>query len=582
MRLLVLYGSQTGTAQDVAEQIWRESHRLGFQGPVLAFEDYEMQSLIEERLVVFVVATTGDGVEPDNMKQAWRFLLKRSLPAQSLQGLRFACLGLGDSSYPKFNFAAKKLSKRLINLGATALCPVGLCDDQHDYGHLGVSLSWTRDLWALLRGNLGLDEGKLSQRQSSLYKWQVKRLASDSPATPRENLLWNQKQPCHTFRLKDNRRTTAENHFQDVRFLRLEAPAQDLHWQPGDVIDVQPQNSSDNVQTFFELLREHELDFGENTLVEVSSAHRDMPLPKAYAAPLSLQQAATYVWDLSAKPRQRFLEVLAENCSDEMEQEKLLEFCSGEGIDDLVAYVNRPRRNLLEVLQDFRHATARLTLEKLFEMMPLIQPRSFSIASDAAESTLDLLVAVVNYKTIMHTPRLGLCSNWLKDLQAGTELRGVIKRGTMTWPKDPNIPLIMVGPGTGIAPFRSIIQNRLHAQAGGSSVGPLVVFFGCRNRAADFHFEEDFAAWTKGSLVEAHFAFSRDEDHKVYVQHLIAKNGPHLKKLIKELNAFVYVAGNSNNMPKSVREAFTELLDGDAEYVDLMVKQRRYQEETWA
>ncbi|KAH8380551.1 hypothetical protein KR009_011365 [Drosophila setifemur] len=582
MRLLVLYGSQTGTAQDVAEQIWRESHLLGYQGPVLAFEDYDMQQLIEEHLVVFVAATTGDGVEPDNMKQAWRFLLKRSLPAQSLQGMRFACLGLGDSSYPKFNYAAKKLSKRLQNLGAASVCPVGLCDDQHDYGHLGVSLPWTRDLWSALKTTSGLDEGKLNGSHPTITKWLVKKLPKDTPIATAESLLWNQKQPSTLFKLKANRRTTAEAHFQDVRFLQLESLGQDLSWEPGDVIDVQPQNSDEAVKTFFELSHEHKLGFDENTIVEVTSAHLDMPLPKAYSSPLSLHQAAKYIWDLSSKPRQRFLEVLGQNCSDEMEKEKLEEFCSGEGIDDLVAYVNRPRRTLLEVLEDFRHATSRLTIGQLFEMMPLIQPRSFSIASDASESSLDLLVAVVNYKTIMHTPRLGLCSNWLRNLVPGTELRGVIKKGTMTWPKDLSTPLIMIGPGTGIAPFRSTIQNRLKAQSLGATIGPLVVFFGCRNKTADFHFEEDFAAWTKVNRVEAHFAFSRDEDHKVYVQHLITKNGPHLKHLIKDLNAFIYVAGNSNNMPKSVREAFVEILEGDSDYVDLMIKQRRYQEETWA
>ncbi|XP_016978879.2 NADPH-dependent diflavin oxidoreductase 1 [Drosophila rhopaloa] len=581
MRLLVLYGSQTGTAQDVAEQIWRESHQLGFQGPVLSFEEYEMSHLIEERLVVFVVATTGDGVEPDNMKMAWRFLLKRSLPAQSLQGMQFACLGLGDSSYPKFNYAAKKLSKRLLNLGATSVCPVGLCDDQHDYGHLGVSLAWTKDLWATLKGISGLDESKLNS-SNQIGKWFVKELPRDSLNTPSETLLWTQKQPSHSFKIIENQRTTAENHFQDVRFLRLQSQTEDLSWEPGDVLDVQPQNSDDTVKTFFDLTREHKLNFDESTAVEITSAHLDMPLPKAYSIPLSLQQAAKYVWDLSAKPRQRFLEVLGQNCSDEMEKEKLLEFCSAEGIDDLVAYVNRPRRSLLEVLEDFRHATASLTLVQLFEMMPLIQPRSFSIASDESSPTLDLLVAVVEYKTIMHTPRLGLCSNWLKNLESGAELRGVVKKGTMVWPKDLNIPLIMVGPGTGIAPFRSIIQNRLHAQSTGSSIGPLIVFFGCRNRTADYHFEKDFSTWTTAKQVEAHIAFSRDQDHKVYVQHLITKNGAHLAKLIKDRNAFIYVAGNSNNMPKSVREAFIEILDGDADYVDLMIKQRRYQEETWA
>ncbi|XP_034483371.1 NADPH-dependent diflavin oxidoreductase 1 [Drosophila innubila] len=579
MRILVLYGSQTGTAQDVAEQIWRESRQWGFEGPVLSLENYNIQQLIEERLVVFVVATTGDGMEPDNMKQAWRFLLKRSLPSNSLDGMQFACLGLGDSSYSKFNYAAKKLHKRLLNLGAKSICPLGLCDDQHDYGYLGTSLAWTAELWQTLSSTLAM------RKQTDLadVKTFNVRVLEQETTLNEERLQWTQRQTPHIFKLYENVRTTAEDHFQDVHFLQLSGNnCETITWQPGDVLEVQPQNSSESIQELFDLLKEHNLEFNASTVVEVSSAHKDLPLPLPYAEPISLQQAAQYIWDLTAKPRQRFLEVLSLNCEDELEREKLLEFCTAEGLDDLIAYVNRPRRTILELLQDFRHATAKLTLSQLFEMMPRIQTRSFSIASDVSTGTLDLLVAVVNYKTIMHTPRLGLCSNWLKHLESGVELRAAVKTGTMSWPQDPGTPLIMIGPGTGIAPFRSIIQNRLQLQKAGVDIGALVVFFGCRNRNKDYHFEQDFKAWQDSQSVEVHVAFSRDQENKVYVQDLIKQRASHLANLIREQNAYVYVAGSSNNMPKAVREAFIEALDNDAIYLDQLIKQRRYQEETWA
>ncbi|XP_030372834.1 NADPH-dependent diflavin oxidoreductase 1 [Scaptodrosophila lebanonensis] len=583
MRLLILYGSQTGTAQDVAEQLWRESKQWGLDGPVLGFDDYEIQQLVEERLVIFVVATTGDGVEPDNMKRAWRFLLKRSLPPDSLSGLQFACLGLGDSSYPKFNYAAKKLHKRLQNLGAEMLCPVGLCDDQHDHGHLGTSLPWSESLWTTLSQNLTLKQCTEHTKIEHLHKWDLKVLPGYCQALDEERLQWTQKTLPIKLKLGENTRTTTPDHFQDVRFLRFSyADEAAITWQPGDIVDLQPQNSPEKVSDFFELLSEHKLEFNEQTVVQVSSAHKDMPLPIAYTKPIPLKYAAKYIWDLTAKPRQRFFEVLSQDCDDELEQEKLLEFSSPQGLDDLIAYVNRPRRTLLEVLQDFRHASAKLTLSKLFEMMPLIQPRSFSIASDASTCSLDLLVAVVNYKTILQVPRLGLCSNWLKTLQPGVEINGSIKPGTMGLPKDLTIPLIMVGPGTGIAPFRSVVQNRLHAQQSGDKVGTLLVFFGCRNKKHDFHFEDDFIAWRKANIVEPFFAFSRDGEHKVYVQHLIKREAVRLEPLLRQQNAHIYVSGSSNSMPKAVKEAFIEVLNGDVNYVEGMIKAKRYQEETWS
>lgn len=124
-RLVILYGSQTGTAQDLAELIWRNSKQYHFHGRVQCMDSYDVRDLIQESLVVFVCSTTGQGDEPDNMKSFWKFLLRKSLPSDSLRGMKFAVLGLGDSSYAKFNFVAKRLNKRLQQLGAEEIIPIG-------------------------------------------------------------------------------------------------------------------------------------------------------------------------------------------------------------------------------------------------------------------------------------------------------------------------------------------------------------------------------------------------------------------------------------------------------------------------
>lgn len=124
-RLIVLYGSQTYTAQEAAERIWRTTKLLGFRGPVLALDSYPVSQLIHEEFAIFVVATAGQGDEPDNMKRFWKFLLRKNLPPNSLSKLKYGVLGFGDSSFYKFNFAAKKLHKRLAQLGATPLVDIG-------------------------------------------------------------------------------------------------------------------------------------------------------------------------------------------------------------------------------------------------------------------------------------------------------------------------------------------------------------------------------------------------------------------------------------------------------------------------
>ncbi|XP_067643825.1 NADPH-dependent diflavin oxidoreductase 1 [Eurosta solidaginis] len=578
MRLPILYGSQTGTAQNVAEQIWRESKSWGFDGPVLPMDEYPLQQLIEEKLAIFVIATTGDGEEPENMKKTWKFLLRRNLPADSLQYLRFGCLGLGDSSYAKFNFAAKKLNKRLTQLGATAVLPLGLCDDQHDYGLSAAALPWINELWNELGKSHYL---KKEGEAKNVFKWNVTYVEPSTPLLDEAHLKWPLKTKPICFTLKQNLRTTHINHFQDVRLLSFDFP-NSVAWRVGDVLDLHPANSKEQVAQFFDLVNEHNLDFSESTIVKLDSIYNEMPLPMAYENPVSVGQLAKYIWDLNACPRQRAFEILSLNCEHELEREKLEEFATMEGLDDLINYVNRPRRTILEVLQDFRHSTSKLKLSMLFELFTLIQPRSFSIASMPTTGSLDLLVAVVEYKTKMFTPRLGLCSNWLKSLEVGTTVFGIIKDGTISLPSEVATPLIMIGPGTGIAPFRSVLQYRREQQRNGIEVGDLIVFFGCRSKTKDYHFMDDFIRWEAEGFCKVFVAFSRDQEHKVYVQHLIREQKTRLSKLILEKKAFVMVAGSSNNMPKAVREAFAEVFDGDEEYLEQMIKQRRYQEETWS
>lgn len=173
-KLTILYGSQTGTAQDLAEYIWRESKRFYFTGTVMPMDKYDIQSLPNEEFIVFVCSTTGQGDEPDNMKTFWRFLLRKSLPPDSLCSLKYAVLGLGDSGYEKFNFVAKRLNKRLQQLGANILIPIGLCDDQHDLGPSAVYVNWMIDLWKELLLRDPLPDGLIPLNESPRqFRWNV-------------------------------------------------------------------------------------------------------------------------------------------------------------------------------------------------------------------------------------------------------------------------------------------------------------------------------------------------------------------------------------------------------------------------
>lgn len=217
-----------------------------------------------------------------------------------------------------------------------------------------------------------------------------------------------------------------------------------------------------------------------------------MPVPDYLKQPIPLKMIVKQLWDLNAIPRPRAFKLLSVNCDDELEKEKLLELSSPEGQADLFAYANRPRRTILEVLRDFHKAASKLTIQMMFELFQFIKTRSFSIASCPEYGKLDLLVAIVKYKTILAQPREGLCSNWMKLLNAGDEIQAVIKTGTFRIPNDENLatPIVMVGPGTGLAPFRSLLLQklcRLKHQKPNALNYPFTLFFGCRGEQLDFH-----------------------------------------------------------------------------------------------
>ena len=232
-QIVILYGSQTGTAQDVAERIGRDAKRLHFKVKLQALDKYNIGSLLNEKLVVFVVATTGQGDPPDNMLKFWKFIMRKNLPLNSLSGLRFGVVGLGDSSYLKFNFVAKKLHKRLLQLGGSEIQAVGLADDQHDLGADAVIDPWLTAFWDDITSQFPLPNGLEIISQDILLppKFTFEKVSVESIDDSVVNLNdntpvcisgdYNQDWPFAA-RLVSNERLTSSYHWQDVRLINLD------------------------------------------------------------------------------------------------------------------------------------------------------------------------------------------------------------------------------------------------------------------------------------------------------------------------------------------------------------------------
>ncbi|KAF9171711.1 NADPH-dependent diflavin oxidoreductase 1 [Mortierella sp. AD011] len=654
-RILFLYGSQTGCAQDVAENAAREARRMHFSATVSAMDDYDRSLLIREHFVVFIASTTGQGEEPDNMKKFWKFLLRKSHPNDALDQMEYTVFGLGDSSYIKFNWPAKKLYKRLLQLGAKPFYEPGYADDQHYLGVDGTLGPWLEGLWKVALEKYPIPAHLKIIPQDVIFENSFSLVFDSKDETmgdPQQKtnvtepiLDFNREPGAFLATLVKNDRITNPKHSQDVR--HIEVLIKDPvfpGYHAGDVLSLRPRNLEKDVNEFLEYNGWTDISDDPFTIVENLSDHT---LPKHIPHRQTLRSLLTNHLNVFSTPRTSFFQLLAHFTDNEDEKEKLRDFVSPAGQDELYTYCHRVRRTIFEVLKDFKDV--KVPLNYLLDVFPVIMPRSFSIASAPLVSVneqhqqqlqngrangngnagvihtangdvsmgdvegelewkVDLCVAIVHYKTKLWKWRTGVCTKWLKDLQASENIskedpdsttpsipEGIqeppqfwvrIQRGTLKLPKDPNSPLICVGPGTGVAPMRSFIYHRIYAQGATENV----LFFGCRKHEMDYHYREEWEGMERNGQLKVFTAFSRDQENKVYVQHLIEQQAPLIWELLHEKRGTILLSGSSNRMPTDVTRALQRVISSQgqmsieqaSEYLNKVEKEGRFQQECWS
>lgn len=529
-------------------------------------------ALIDEDYVVFVVATTGNGEFPAPARDFWRFILRAGLPPDTLSDLHYATFGLGDSSYARYCWAARMLNRRLAGLGAREFLPAGEADDQHALGVDGELEPWLERFTAWLDEKMPLPAGVTPIPDSEMLPPQVTAHVEEAGAPAAAP-------PLPTAVVERNERMTAADHFQDVRLVAVSGAGA---FRPGDVAALLPENDPARVSALLERLGW--ADDADKRLV----LHTQRALPPSLAeecacGSLTLRRLLTHHLDPFGVAQRSFFELLRFFCpQDHMEHERLCEFLQpGEGTDDMYAYAQRERRTMAEVLDEFRSADVPLAYAA--ELFPFMRERQYSIASDGGAA--ELAVAVVHYRTRIRAPRIGTASAWLARVAPGTRIRARIVPGTLDMP-DVRTPVVAIGPGTGIAPIRSLMRARV---AAGAADELNYVFAGCRDRAKDFLFGAEWEALADKGAVRLHVAPSREQAHKIYVQDRLREAGAHVWDAVAARRGAVYLCGSSGRMPEQVRAAFQELAQThgglDAEqaerYMRALERDRRWQEECW-
>ena len=364
-------------------------------------------------------------------------------------------------------------------------------------------------------------------------------------------------------------RLTSEDHWQDVRLFEFET---NLPYKCGDIATILPQCSLTSVHLLAKMLN-----------VEDKLHQRFLAFNETSSISMTVLELFRDYLHITRIPSRSFFEKLVWFSDDERERERLLEFLQAGNMDELYSYCHRPRRTIVEVLQDFPQTTSRIPFDYVFDLFQVIRPRSYSIASSPKihPNRIQLLVAVVRYKTIIALHREGLCTHYLTRLEPGEEVQ--MRTAASFHLIDDHRPAIMIGPGTGVSPFRGWILER--------SVDPEklnMLFFGCRNQKKDAFVENDLL---KESIRLIYIpAYSRDQEEKIYVQHKIVEYGHLVWDWISHKQARVYLAGNAKLVPEQVSDALKtvfiqhgQMSEQQADdYLREMERSKQFQRETWS
>jgi sulfite reductase (NADPH) flavoprotein alpha-component len=550
LKLNVLFGSQSGNAESIAKRLVKEAKKQGYEATIAALEKAAPAALAQESCALIVTSTWGEGDPPDNAVQFWQKL--NSENDLKLPSLNYSVLALGDTNYQHFCGFGKSLDSRLEALGAKRIFDRVDCNVDFEEG----AARWQAGVFEALK-RVGPPVGAPGTNGSSNGAAPLLEPAEEKPAG------YSRRNPFSA-RLLVNRRLTGEGSEKDTRHYEISLQGSGLTYEAGDALGIMPTNSPELVD---EILRALGYD-GEE---EVSSPDDEkMPIRLALLREYQIRS-----------PHLEFLNAMAEQ---DAADQYLKELVSSEVRTELDKFLWG--REIIDFLLE--SPGVRFKPEEFVSLLKKLQPRLYSIASSlkAHPEEVHLTVDTVRYET-HGRKRKGVCSNFLAE-RAGKETPvpvfiQVSKHFRV--PENGDRPIIMVGPGTGIAPFRAFLEERKATGAKGGNW----LFFGAQKSSSDFFYKEELEAYqSEGVLTRFDTAFSRDQAYKIYVQTRMLEHAKELWNWLEQ-DAHFYVCGDASRMAKDVDQALHEIVrtagarteEAAAEYIQKLKSDKRYQRDVY-
>jgi len=570
--ILVLYASETGTAEIVARRFARSAKERGCTiKKMTELNDCCDLDAIEATTIVAFVATCGDGEVPANGE-----LFHKKL--KDLEGKcdkhRFLVFALGDKGYPKFCAAGKVVAAGLATAGAKELMEMGVGDQCDEDGWETGYGDWMPTAMEKI--------GALPPpKRNGPAPAQVSVKTFDEDLGP--------KQICPPGAVLapviENRRLPPPDYERDVRHFVLDTSSVDLPYHLGDAIALYPENLDKHVEQALA-----HLGLDADKAVRVDPAADDVPprLLEVCKSRTTARQLFKEVLDICGRPSRNFYAQLAEFASAD-DKEELLSISTTEKFSAMLD----ESTSILDVLLKF--PSAKPSLAHLMTIVPLIKPRLYSIANspDYAPGRVELTVVVNRWMTKSGNVKTGTSTQYISELQVGQRIAATMTTGTFVFPEDDRVPMVMTGLGTGIAPMRAFVQDRMYKKQQGKEVGPMVVFYGCRHEREEYFYRDEWEAFKKaGVLTNMVPAFSHDPPHyppkMVFVNHKMEEEMDLLKEFIGKQNGYFYMCGLAVAAPgietalkkAMVGAGYVKATEAD-EWVEEMKRTGRYSMESY-
>jgi sulfite reductase (NADPH) flavoprotein alpha-component len=538
----ILYGSQTGNGQALAEKLTKNLKAEEYQVTLSSMNEFKPNALKKIENLLLIVSTHGEGDPPDNALPFHEFLHSKRAP--QLDNLQFSVLSLGDSSYEFFCQTGKQFEERLLELGAKQLSPRVDCDLDYDES----AAEWFTNVLVTLNEQQGTSSTTVQQPVNKVVA---------------EQLEYSRTNPFKA-EILENLNLNGRGSNKETRHLELSLEGSNLKFEPGDSLGIYPENDTELVDTLIA-----EMGWNASETVKVNKQGELRPLREALIS--------TFEITVLTKPLLQKAELLTAN-------NELKELLKPEREQECREYLYG--RDLLDLVRDF--APWEVSVSEFVAILRKIPARLYSIASSskANPDEVHLTIGTVRYEA-HGRDRVGVCSNECAvRAQPGDHLPVYVQRNSnFKLPADPNTPLIMIGPGTGIAPFRSFLEEREEIGAEGKTW----LFFGDQHFVTDFLYQVEWQQWLKeGVLTRMDVAFSRDTKDKVYVQHRMIENSQAIFKWLEE-GAVLYVCGDEKHMAADVHATLEKILEEEgamsskeaSDYLAEMQQQKRYQRDVY-